>query len=826
MKPDRSPHGGVLSLFGPNLKYCFLPAPAVTLDLSRLAAGNGNPTISAFLHIIRRTPPGLLLVTAMSIFVWRLALFGHRMLVHGDSLLFGYPLFALRELVVSGHASALWVDNVFGGHPLFAEGQGAFASPVTMLLAAAVTPAAGAIFTANLFPVICMILTGIGMIGLSRSLGLTPWATCFAALAVVFAPTWLDMQSNAGLAGPFLWVPWCLWAFEVWLKRPNVRQATLLGLAVANLLLAGYPQALHGTVIYMAVSSLPIPFYPTSRRDWLTTWRPRIATGILAALLAIGISAVQWITLLELVGQSHRNGGTKLFFEIPLSYFLRGILYTFPHMSIDATLKVVPSIGSLLVGLLATWAIVVNRRSVRLAGHMLATLMLFQMGFGLGWAPFRFVYDHHLLPGLHYFRVVFLYLGIGEIGAALLAGWAVDGIAQYFGAARLAGWNAPGPRRFALGSLLLCMGWGALIALLPSAVRPVTEFVVAFAAFAATLVCGWTGRAALLPAILTVLLVVECAALRLQPFHLADSETVEQPETVAAIKALPDWRDYKVMDASMAAAYSFLESDEPTVPSRAKRMLSSMSGSTTILWDLHGMDGSLALPMARRMSLNPLLDDEIGGRGESPLGSRLIDVLGIRFIAVDAFPNTPGFRLFRESEAARIVENTAALPRFQIFTRHISVPSLDDAIRAVGRLRDRTLVLENPLDAGRQAEMADATAQTDVKPATFTVERAEPTSYRFDVNANQPVWLFLADANYPGWRATLDDVPAPLFSADVLGKAVGVPKGRHTVTVTFHSSTFNYGLWISSASTVLALLALLFGGKLASSRRREGRGQA
>jgi hypothetical protein len=600
----------------------------------------------------------------------------------------------------------------------------------------------------------------------------------------------------------------------------------LLGIAVANLLLAGYPQALHGTLIYMAISALPILFYGAERRDWHATWRRRLATGILAALLALGISAVQWMTLLELVGQSHRNGGTKLYFEIPLSYFLRGMLYTFPHMSIDAALKVVPSVGSLLVGLLATWAIVVNTRSVRIAGHLLATLVLFQMGFGLSWAPFRFIYDYHLLPGLHYFRVVFLYLAVAEIGTALLAGWAVDGIARYFGAAGGAGWRPPGARRFVWGSALLAGGWILLVAFLPSGSQPPIEFVVVFAALGAIAVCGWIGRATLLPIILTALLVVECTALRLRPFHFADQGTVDRPGSVAAIQMLPDWRDYKVMDVSLAPTFSFQESSSPVVPAGARRMLSSMSGSTTILWGLNGMDGSLALPMARRMHLNPLFDDEIQGRSGSPPGTRLIDILGIRFIAVDRMPEGVGLKLFWQGEGAQIIENTAALPRFQVFSRHVSVPSLDAAIEAAGNLRDHTLIIENPPDEGHQPEMADAAEGSSTPPATFRVEHAEPTSYRFDVDADRPSWLFLADANYPGWHATLDGAATPLFSADVLGKAVGVPKGHHTVTVAFRSATFIRGLWISIASSLLALLALIFGEKLASSRRRGAREQA
>jgi len=238
------------------------------------------------------------------------------------------------------------------------------------------------------------------------------------------------------------------------------------------------------------------------------------------------------------------------------------------------------------------------------------------------------------------------------------------------------------------------------------------------------------------------------------------------------------------------------------------------------------MDGSLALPMTRRMALNDLFDGEISGRAPAPAGSRLIDILGIRYIAVDDPSQSPGLRPFWTGEGASIVENTAALPRFQLFSRHKSVPTLEAALQAVANLQDHALVIENPPGRGHQTEMSDSAGEPSGGAATFKVLQADATSYRFEVDADRPAWFFLADANYPGWHAEVDGISAPLFSADVLGKAVGIPSGRHTLTIEFHSSTFHRGLWISVASTLLALLALLFGGKLASSRPREARGQA
>jgi hypothetical protein len=782
-------------------------------------------TRAAF-RFAKRIPPGAWLVAAMTAYVWRMALLGRRTVIHGDSLLIGLPLFDLRYQVVFGHASALWQDTIFGGHPLFAEGQGAFASPLAMLLAALVTPIAGPIYTTDLFRFACMILTGIGTIGLTRSLGASRGASTFAALAVVFAPMWLDIQSNAALGGTCMWVPWALWSLEIWLKRPSYGAAVMIAFTGANLILAGYPQAPHGTMVYMALSLLPAPFYAEVRRDWSSTWRPRLLTGATALILTLGLSAIQLLPLAELVGESHRAGGTNLEFPTRVDYFLRGMLYSFHTVSSDLVNRAVPNVGSLIVCIAASAAIIFNKSSPRVAGHLLAALVLMQMGFGRDWPPFRFVYDHHLLFGLHYLRVVFLYLTIGTVGFGVLAAFAIDGIARYFGApVNGANWRAPGARRVVWGTAALAIAWLIALLRLYSAVAPTIEFIVVFAAIVGIAIFAWSGRAYLIPPLFAGLLVVECATLRLHPFHLASIDVVSQPGSVSAIKALPDWQDYKVIDASTATEVAFQASDSPVVISGIRRMLASLSGSTTIRWGLHGMDGSLALPMTRRMKLTPLLENELHGRSATPPGLRFIDILGIRFIATDGQVPIPATRLFWDrSDDTCIMENTAALPRFQIYDRHVTVDSIDAAIETMATWKARTLVIENPPGAKHQAEMADADTATDssMPPMTFTVEHAAGTSYAFKISAERPAWFFLADANYPGWKARLDGNDTPLFSAQVLGKAVGIPAGRHTLEITFHSARFTWGLWISFFSVVLSVIALIHERKRRSPQRAIG----
>jgi uncharacterized membrane protein YfhO len=84
-----------------------------------------------------------------------------------------------------------------------------------------------------------------------------------------------------------------------------------------------------------------------------------------------------------------------------------------------------------------------------------------------------------------------------------------------------------------------------------------------------------------------------------------------------------------------------------------------------------------------------------------------------------------------------------------------------------------------------------------------------PTRYEFSTDFAAPGWLFVADANYPGWTATIDGEPAPLLTAQLLGKAVAVDAGRHMVELRFRSRSLQTGLVLSSAGLGLLVLLLV-----------------
>jgi hypothetical protein len=70
--------------------------------------------------------------------------------------------------------------------------------------------------------------------------------------------------------------------------------------------------------------------------------------------------------------------------------------------------------------------------------------------------------------------------------------------------------------------------------------------------------------------------------------------------------------------------------------------------------------------------------------------------------------------------------------------------------------------------------------------------------------AKQDGWLLLLDSYYPGWTATVDGKPAPIYRADGFFRAVPVPAGRHLVTFRYFPGFF----WKSAIFSGFCLLLL------------------
>jgi hypothetical protein len=70
-------------------------------------------------------------------------------------------------------------------------------------------------------------------------------------------------------------------------------------------------------------------------------------------------------------------------------------------------------------------------------------------------------------------------------------------------------------------------------------------------------------------------------------------------------------------------------------------------------------------------------------------------------------------------------------------------------------------------------------------PGTATITTYANTHVAIDADSRDGGYVVLNDVWHPWWRAEIDGQHAPIIRANVLFRAVAVPRGRHRITFTF-----------------------------------------
>jgi hypothetical protein len=152
--------------------------------------------------------------------------------------------------------------------------------------------------------------------------------------------------------------------------------------------------------------------------------------------------------------------------------------------------------------------------------------------------------------------------------------------------------------------------------------------------------------------------------------------------------------------------------------------------------------------------------------------------------------------------AYHVYENLHALPRLWVATSAIELPEAE-AINSIrysqlpdGRVFDpRTTVLVEPGSGARSYP----TGSSDARLVSI-----EDTRMTAEVSTAGGGYLVLSEAQYPGWRATIDGSAAPVERVDVMFQGVAIPAGRHSVTFELVSTTLRAGMMLSVIAVIIA----------------------
>lgn len=81
---------------------------------------------------------------------------------------------------------------------------------------------------------------------------------------------------------------------------------------------------------------------------------------------------------------------------------------------------------------------------------------------------------------------------------------------------------------------------------------------------------------------------------------------------------------------------------------------------------------------------------------------------------------------------------------------------------------------------------------------------------KYQVNTVQNGLLNISEIWYPAWKVKLDGQPAELLRINYCLRGVAVPAGTHTIEMSYDSTAFNIGMWITIFTLMITIGLLTF----------------
>jgi hypothetical protein len=173
------------------------------------------------------------------------------------------------------------------------------------------------------------------------------------------------------------------------------------------------------------------------------------------------------------------------------------------------------------------------------------------------------------------------------------------------------------------------------------------------------------------------------------------------------------------------------------------------------------------------------------------------------------------YRPVYQDGQSMVVENTEAYPRAFVVPEATARrdrrerTALDWLAIEPFDARQTVVLEEGPFDGLNLTGVPTPDMGEEPKAEPAVVDDIDPGHVRVTVNSQRGGYLVLTDMYHRGWRAVVDDQPAPVYLADFLFRGVRVGPGHHVVNFTFDPLSIRLGASLSIAALVFVMFMVV-----------------
>lgn len=731
-----------------------------------------------------------LLALVVTLFYWKIVLTDQfSLLTQGESVNQGYTWYTFQVRMLRHGHLPMWDPFTLGGRSFVGEmDTGAF-SPLNWLLALVPLNHHGLLSPRlyHEFFVFCHFLGALFMFALIRELGLGRFPAflagiCFSLSGFVGQVPWPDRFTSV------IWLPmlllFLLRAFRALRAAEALLNAAAAGLFVALSILAGglhiaimQGLVLVSAIIYWAAHAKWLAAPPFLRnRHWVWT-----GVVVLAAVIVAGAAgAVQLLPSHEYAERSIRFLGMATVpstEKIPLAYlndemYPQGLVSFVFFSAVSGNGEVwSPYIGifPLMLALIGVWKAWSNSwvRYLTVLGGVFLVVVLGSF------TPLRGVL-YAIVPFLWLAREATRFIYLVQFALCVLVAFGCEALLR--GAGTRAGEWRPAP------ALVKWVGITAAGLLCVSALIPHFELSV------------WTAYSLLL-------IMASCGLL-----HFALSRPVSHGALFLIVGLVFldlgafNWGARNNMEAAAAGSdyYTKLMSCEPAcrfLKSRPGPFRVTVEGNVTPnIGDAFGVDTTIGMGATFDNGFLNLMSHT--------------DLLNVKYRLKPGPANGAG-AVYSDASWS-VYENPNAYPRAWIVHSALARGDLKPA-QAIDM--HRTAVL----DAAGQVDLAPEVAGDG---GAVTFRSYEANRVQMKVNPKSAGLLVMSELFYPGWRASVNGKPTPIYSVDGGLRAIPIPQGESTVAMTYAPASIVAG---GSLSLITFAFVLSVSFVFRREKRRDGR---